>query len=95
MQGAQDPLATCTRCGGSGLQPAKVRSAFWEGERLVIVEDIPALVCADCKEHFYDEATTMVLDLLRGDGFPEARAKSMMSVPVFSFGERIAPKGKP
>ncbi len=77
------------------MQPTRVRSAFWEGERLVVIEDIPALVCPDCREQFYDEATTMVLDLLRGDGFPEAKASSVMSVPVFSFGERMAPKGKP
>ena len=33
--------------------------------------------------------TMVVLDLLRGDGFPDAKARSELRVPVFSFRDRI------
>ncbi|MGZ5071679.1 MAG: YgiT-type zinc finger protein [Usitatibacter sp.] len=85
--------ATCTSCGGTDVHTAEVRSAFFEGERLVVVEGIPALVCSTCGGHFYDDTTVVVLDLLRGEGFPEQYARSELRVPVFSFGERLAPKG--
>lgn len=84
--------AVCTNCGGRDVHTAEVRSAFFEGERLVVVEGIPALVCATCGGNFYDDTTMVVLDLLRGEGFPEERARREMRVPVFSFGERLAPK---
>jgi YgiT-type zinc finger domain-containing protein len=86
------PETTCSTCGGGDVHAAKVRSAFFEGERLVVVEDIPALVCDGCGGHFYDDATVVFLDLLRGEGFPPDRARSELRVPVFSFGERAGAK---
>ena len=77
--------AVCPGCGGSDIGMARVRSAFFHEDRLVVVEDIPALVCAGCNEQFYDDRTVVVLDLLRGDGFPPERAREEIRVPVFSF----------
>ena len=71
-----------------------VRSAFWQDDRLVVVQDIPALVCGACAEQFYDDATVIGLDLLRGDGFPAEEARTELRVPVFSFGDRVAVKGQ-
>jgi YgiT-type zinc finger domain-containing protein len=85
-------VATCTHCGGNNVRAAAARSAFWEGDRLVVVEDIPALVCADCGDQFYDDTTAILIDLLRGDGFPEGRARSWLTVPVFSLTDRLAKK---
>ena len=80
--------AVCPACGGSDIGIAHVRSAFFHDDRLVVVEEIPALVCASCKEQFYDDKTVVVLDLLRGDGFPAASAREEISVPVFTFRDR-------
>jgi YgiT-type zinc finger domain-containing protein len=85
----ESSFMTCTNCGGTDVQPAQVRSAFWHDERLVVVEDIPALLCRACGEQFYDDATVVVLDLLRGDGFQEAKARSQVTVPVFSFRDHV------
>jgi YgiT-type zinc finger domain-containing protein len=79
----------CASCGSANINGARVRSAFWHDDRLVVVEDIPALVCADCGEQFYDDQTVVVLDLLRGSGFPPERARDALSVPVFSFRDRL------
>jgi len=80
----------CTSCGRSNIRAAYVRSAFWHDDRLVVVEDIPALVCDACGEQSYDDNTVVVLDLLRGDGFPAEQAREELQVPVFSFRDRLA-----
>lgn len=77
--------AACTSCAGGRLAAEKVKAAFWEGERLVVVDDIPALVCQDCGERYYEDETAMRLDFLRGTGFPPDKAARTMSVPVFHF----------
>ncbi|MGE5339614.1 MAG: type II toxin-antitoxin system MqsA family antitoxin [Gemmatimonadota bacterium] len=84
--------ATCTNCGSADLQARQVRSAFWQDDRLVVVEDIPAMVCVACGERFYDDTTAIVLDLLHGERFPPEKARGEMRVPVFSFADRIAEK---
>jgi YgiT-type zinc finger domain-containing protein len=81
----EQPTARCENCGSSNIHVTRVRSAFWHQDRLVVVEDIPALVCDDCQERFYDDTTIVRLDLLRGDGFPCEKANSELRVPVFSL----------
>ena len=85
----------CASCGNPDMQARRVRSAFWHDDRLVVVEDIPAMVCSACGEQFYEDNTVVVLDLLRGGGFPADRARGELSVPVFSFFDGPAPKGEP
>ena len=85
----ESSFMACTNCGGNDVHPAEVRSAFWHDDRLVVVEDIPALLCRGCGEQFYDDATVVVLDLLRGDGFQEGKARATISVPVFSYRDHL------
>lgn len=82
--------AGCTSCSGGTLSPEKVKAAFWEGERLVVVDGVPALVCQNCGERYYEDETAMKLDLMRGSGFPPDKAADSMTVPVFQFD---APEG--
>jgi YgiT-type zinc finger domain-containing protein len=62
-----------------------VKTALWSGERLVVIEDVPALVCQHCGDQFYEDETVMRLDMMRGGGFTGADAARQMTVPVFSF----------
>jgi len=82
-----EPPAGCSSCGAGEVRPSRVRSAFWHDERLVVVEDIPALVCDACGERYYDDATVIALDLLRGEGFPPENARAELRVGVFSLGD--------
>jgi len=91
----EPPEAACTSCGSGETRLAQVRSAFWHDDRLVVVEDIPALVCRACGQQSYDDATVIALDLLRGEGFPAEKARSELRVPVFSFRDRAAGEAKP
>jgi YgiT-type zinc finger domain-containing protein len=75
----------CEHCGSRDLRRDLVRSALWHRDQLVVVEDIPALVCGECHEQFYDDATVTQLDLLRGQGFPREHARAVLEVPVFSL----------
>jgi YgiT-type zinc finger domain-containing protein len=66
-----------------------VRTSIWQGERVVIVEDIPAHVCAGCVEQFYDDDVSEALRRLAEEGFPASKAAREMTVPVFSLTGRI------
>ncbi len=89
MDAVEQNSATCSRCGGGDLRAATVRSAFWHNDRLVVVEDIPAIVCQTCHEHYYDDTTVVLLDLLRGDGYPPEKALREITAPVFSLRDRM------
>jgi YgiT-type zinc finger domain-containing protein len=81
--------ATCPQCGSAAVEATTVRSALWQGDRLVVLEGLPALACRSCHEQFYDDATATMLDLLRGDGFPAGMATRSLAVEVFDFGSLL------
>jgi YgiT-type zinc finger domain-containing protein len=66
-----------------------VRTAIWRGDRLSIVEDIPAQVCDGCLEQFYDEDTTDALRRLTENAFASAAPVREIVVPVYSLEGRI------
>ena len=92
MDSGQRSQVICTNCGSANVSASQVRSAFWQDDRLVVVEGIPALVCGACAEQFYDDNTVVGLDLLRGEGFPAEKARAELRVAVFSFGDRATAK---
>jgi YgiT-type zinc finger domain-containing protein len=79
----------CPQCGSTRLRQDLVKSAIWQGERLVVVEGIPALLCEACGERLYDDETVTQLDLLQGDGFPEDGVGRFLRVPVIPFAVRF------
>lgn len=86
--------APCPRC-EQPMEAATVRTAVWRGDRLFVVEDIPAQICAHCKEQFYDEAVTEALRRLTAEAFASATARREILVPIYSLEGRIAPMRKP
>lgn len=71
------------------MTPSAVRTAIWLGDRLSVVEDIPAYVCSTCVEQFYDDDVSEALRRLTESGFPESEAQREMTVSVFSLNGRI------
>jgi YgiT-type zinc finger domain-containing protein len=67
------------------LSATTVRTTIWQGDRVAIVEDIPAHVCGACLEQFYDDAVSEALRRLAEEGFPAAKAEREITVPVFSL----------
>ncbi len=78
----------CPVCGGK-LRPALVKTDIWHGERLYVVEDVPAWICDACMEQVYDEAVTDALRRLNEDEFSSVEPKRQMLVPVFSLEGRV------
>jgi len=68
-----------------------VKSVLWTDKGLVAVEDIPARVCRECQEQFYDDETTWKIAKLRESGFPAELANRELLVPVFSLREVHVP----
>jgi YgiT-type zinc finger domain-containing protein len=66
-----------------------VRTAIWQGDRVAIVEDIPAQVCGSCLEQFYAADVSEALRRLVEDGFPAEGAQREIAVPVFSLQGRV------
>jgi YgiT-type zinc finger domain-containing protein len=89
MERDDSPRTPCPRCEEGVLAGQTVRSAIWRGERIAVVEDIPAQVCTACGEHFYDEDVSDALRALNEQGFPEAAATRTVVVPVFSLAGRV------
>lgn len=84
MDAAQTLSVPCPECQSTDTRNAPVRSAFWHDDRLVVVEDVPALVCNACGEQFYDDGTVLLIDRMRRTGFPPEEAIRELKVPVFS-----------
>lgn len=84
MDTADRLAASCPACESTNVRSAYVRSAFWHDDRLVVIEDLPALVCNTCGEQFYDDATMLLIDRLRATNFPAGDAVRELCVPVFS-----------
>jgi YgiT-type zinc finger domain-containing protein len=82
------PGAVCPRC-QTTMVARTVRTAIWQGDRVAIVEDIPAHVCGPCMEQFYDDDVSDALRRLTEEGFPVETADKEILVPVFSLNGRI------
>lgn len=80
--------ALCPRC-NAALTATTVRSSFWQGDRVAIVENIPAHVCSACVEQFYDDEVSEALRRLAEEGFPSEKAVREIVVPVFSLEGRL------
>ncbi|HET6946347.1 MAG TPA: YgiT-type zinc finger protein [bacterium] len=83
----------CEQCGSSTHEDL-VSICLSHGERIVIVEKVPARVCDRCFEQYYDQLTTFRLDQLRGTGFKPADAARIVEVPVFTFPQDAAPEAE-
>jgi YgiT-type zinc finger domain-containing protein len=86
MHTTEQLSAACPVCESTNTRLARVRSAFWHNDRLVVIDDVPALVCNACGEQFYDDAAVLMIDRMRQAGFPSEDAVRELRVPVFSFG---------
>jgi YgiT-type zinc finger domain-containing protein len=80
----------CPACGSTDVALTSIRLALWQGERLVVVDDLPALCCRTCREQFLDDRTAMLLDLMRGDSLGGATAARLLTVPVYSLDDLLA-----
>lgn len=63
---------------------------MWNGDRLVVIENVPARICEGCQEQYYDADIGEEILRLAGEGFPQAKVVREISVPVFQLPPRAA-----
>lgn len=74
-------VTKCYLCGGK-TERRNVTAENWWGDELALVENVPAWVCGDCDEPYFDAATSKQLDQMRQKPPAEQRT---MKVPVYTF----------
>lgn len=89
MTGEPRPLPPpCPRC-DRPMRADLVKTAIWQDEDVIIVEDVPAQVCDHCVEQFYDDLVTDTLRVLTEQAFSSATPDREIVVPVFSLKGRV------
>ncbi len=76
-------VTRCYFCGGK-TEYRKVRAENWWGDTLAFVENVPAWVCEDCGEPYFEADTCEQQDRLRMAPPP---ARETVEVPVYAFSE--------
>lgn len=58
---------------------------LWLGERLVVLEDLPARACRGCGETFYPPEIVARIERIQTGGAREAAPVRTLEVPVYSW----------
>ncbi len=76
-------MTRCYLCGGD-LQSGRVTARKWRDGNLTMIENVPALVCVNCGEPYFDAETCRQMDRLMTA--PPAPRKTL-EVPVYAFSD--------
>jgi YgiT-type zinc finger domain-containing protein len=61
----------CSFCKKGFLQDKKVTVDFRWGNKLTVIEDVPAKVCSECGERYYSADVSREMERLAREGKPE------------------------
>ena len=79
-------MMPCSFCDGE-LEERKVQYEYrWEG-KLFVFEDVPARVCRQCGEKYFD---AKVVKAMESAVLNQVEPKRILQVPVFSYPELVA-----
>ncbi|MGH7167546.1 MAG: type II toxin-antitoxin system MqsA family antitoxin [Nitrospiraceae bacterium] len=78
----------CHVCGGK-MEPKHIRQDFWIKGKLIVVEKVPAGVCAQCGEKIVraEVGRKLAQVVTNRRGFKKSRR---MNVPIIRFAEEVA-----
>ncbi len=79
----------CVFCGG-GIEQKRVTFSYEDGERFILVKNVPAEVCCRCGEKTYSPETTDELLKFAGNQFKPLK---MIEVPVFDYTGKLVLAG--
>ena len=83
-QGSLNMVTRCYFCGGSTALKT-VTAENWWGDELALIKDVPAWVCENCGECFFDASTSEKLEHLRES---PPSTQETIEVPVYAFADR-------
>lgn len=82
LQNKETAVRTCNVCGNTSFSSQNVEEVFRIDGKLVLVENIPAIVCDRCGEaNFTPETTEHIRQTVHGKRSPERQ----VSLQVFSY----------
>ena len=74
-------MTRCYLCGGA-LQSGRVTAREWRDGKLTLIENVPALVCENCGEPYFDAETCRQMDRVMETAETPSRT---IEVPVYAF----------
>lgn len=78
----KNDLQYCYLCGGLLSQQSVTKIQTWKGNLVGIVENVPAWVCNQCGERYYDGPVLEKIDaLVKGKSKPQKN----LTVPAYEF----------
>jgi YgiT-type zinc finger domain-containing protein len=78
-------MTKCYFCGGK-VKEEEVNIDFWWGERLIIFKEVPAEVCQQCGEKFFDAKIYKEMERMSQ---AEAKPSKSITVNVIEFKEAL------
>lgn len=79
---AKKSVDRCDLCRGE-LQPGQTTLEIWRGEELLVIRDVPANVCQQCREAYLSAAVSERLAHFVGE-YHQRRPERYLAVPQFS-----------
>lgn len=74
----------CFSCGGQ-LKRKKVDIARYRGKDLIVLNDVPALVCTQCGEKYFEAQTSRKIDEKINNALKRKTTVEKIDVPVVYF----------
>ncbi len=75
----------CYFCGHGTLRSQRVTLDLWRGDRLIIIKNVPALVCDACGERQYSLEVSQEIDRLLEEIERTGQYEEELKVPVVSM----------
>jgi YgiT-type zinc finger domain-containing protein len=75
----------CYFCGHGILEPQRVTLDLRRGHRLIVIKNVPALVCDECGERQYSLETSREIDRIIAEMDRTGQAEEEIKVPVVSM----------
>jgi YgiT-type zinc finger domain-containing protein len=82
-------MKTCYFCKKGLLEEKRVTVDFRWGNRLIVIEDVPAKVCNECGERYYSAAVSRELERVATEG----KAEKTVAVPLVRLGTCFSESG--
>lgn len=74
-------ISKCFLCGSKTTKKLITAESWW-GDKLTLIENVPAWVCDNCGEQYFEPEVCEQLDHLRK---APPTAKKVVQIPVYNF----------
>lgn len=72
----------CFQCGGQLIQQRVTKIQSWKGNLVGIIENVPAWVCNQCGERYYDAPVLEKIEVMLKQ---KPEPKKNLTVPAYEF----------